>query len=291
LRKGLAVLLVFALAASSLTILEPTLAQTILKPSKPEFSIKFVNASLTEININPYTGLNEVQLVDNNTIEIKINNQPWQHSDYQIYYNIRVKPSFGGNWTEIYPLRNLTSSYSNGIFTYAEYIPPEAPIMPNSGHTIINFPVVPTQYYGESGYDIQRYHLGDGTQEGHYFAFLHGIPYGGQLDFQVQALVGQNATYWYIMHPLFPQYGGFTESAIAYEGASSWSNTQTVSIGNNASNQLNPSPSESTFTPFNSSPNTFLSDNTQLTIIAATVAALAAVIVSLLLYIKRLKNK
>ncbi|MDD3792841.1 MAG: hypothetical protein PHY74_06890 [Candidatus Bathyarchaeota archaeon] len=283
--KYFSLFLVVILALCSLIMVESAFAQTIPTPAVPEFTVKFVNASYSITNTNPYTGLNELQLVDNNTVEIKINNQPWQHSTYQIYYNIRVKPSFGGDWTELYPLRNQTSSYTNGVFTYANYIIPEAPIMPNSGQIVINFPVTPTEYYGESGYDIKRYYFGDGTQEGHYFAFLHGIPYGGQLDFQVQALVGHNDTYWYVMHPLWPQYGGYYQSATAYDKASSWSNTQTIIIGQTPS-ITSPTPTESV--PSSASDN--LSDDLIVTLALIAVAFSVVAVISLLIYVRHLKR-
>jgi hypothetical protein len=236
---ALMLLLLIALSSPSLLVVNTASAQTISKPSVPQFSIKFMNASYTVTETNSYTGQKETQLVNNNTIEVAIDNQPWKYPDYKIYYNIRVKPHFAGNWTEIYPLRNLTSSYSNGVFTFADYISSDAPIMPKLGPIVVSFPVVPTEYYGESGYDVQRYYSGDEGQQGEYFAFLHGIPYGSQLDFQVEALVGHNSTYWYVQHPFFPQFGGFYEPAIAYDIQSDWSTTQTITI---AASSASPTP-------------------------------------------------
>ena len=279
--------LVVILTVSSLIIVESATAQTIPKPAIPEFKVKFMNASYSVTNTNPYTGTKETQLISNNTIEVTIENQLWEHSNYQIYYNIWVKPHFAGNWTEIYPLRNLTSSYNNGVFTYADYIAPETPIMPNSASIIVSFPVVPTEYYGESGYDVERYFLGDEGQEGHYFAFLHGIPYGSQIDFQVKALVGQNSTYWYVQHPLFPQYGGFDESAIAYETASGWSNTQTITLGE-ISSSTTPTPTLPNTSP-TSSPIQF-SNDLAVTLALVAIAVLVISVISLLLYVRKLKK-
>lgn len=229
--KGFSLLLVVILTASSLTIVESANAQSIPKPSVPEFTVKFVNASYSVTTTNPYTGANETKQIINNSILITINNQFFDNSNNQIYYNIRTKPHFAENWTEVYPIQNRTSSYNgDGTFSFAWYIDDSSP-KSNSSYTIITFPVVATEYYSESGFDIQRYYSGDIGQEGRYFAFLHGIPANAQIDFQVEALVGQNSTYWYVQHPLFPQYGGFHEPAIAYETASSWSNTQTITIG------------------------------------------------------------
>jgi hypothetical protein len=212
-------------------MVKPATAQSIPKPSIPEFTVKFVNASYSVTTTNPYTGANETQQISNNSIKITINNQFFDNSNNQIYYNIRTKPHFAENWTEVYPIQNRTSSYNgDGTFSFALYIDDSSPKL-NSSYTTIAFPVVATEYYGESGYDIQRYYSGDIGQEGEYFAFLHGIPANAQIDFQVEALVGRNSTYWYVQHPLFPQYGGFNEPAIAYDSNSGWSNTQTIPIG------------------------------------------------------------
>jgi hypothetical protein len=285
--KRLVLCLVAVLIVSGMLLVGLSVAQDIPEPVVPEFTVKFVNASYSITNTDPYTGLNERQLVENNTVEIKISNQPWGRSNYQLYYNIRVKPSFGGNWTEIYPLRNQTSSYSNGVFTYAYYIIPEAPIMLNSGQIVINFPVVPTEYYGESGYDIKRFYFGDGTQEGHYSAFVHGVPYGGQLDFQVEVLVGHNATYWYVMHPLWPQYGGYYQSATAYDKASGWSNTQTITLGDSSVSE-SPSPIEplATMGPTSS----ITSSDLAITLTWIIMGVLVISVISLLLFVRHLKR-
>ncbi len=240
--KGLTILLAVLLFASAPIVAHSASAKSTPNPSVPQFTARFVNAFYTVTNTNPYTGAIETQLISNSSIEVAIKNQPWKNSDSQIYYNIRVKPHFAGNWTEIYPLRNLSSSYNNGVFTFAEYISFDTPMMPSSGSIGASFRVVATEYYGESGYDVQRYYSGDEGQQGEYFAFLHGIPYGSQLDFQVEALAGYNSTYWYVMHPLYPQFGGSDQPAIAFSAASGWSKSQTVIIGDNAGNQT-PTPS------------------------------------------------
>ncbi len=206
---------------------------SITKPSVPEFTVKFVNASYVVTTTNPYTGLSETKLTNNNSIEVTIKNQPFDYSNNQIYYNIRTKPHFASNnnWTEIYPLRNLTSSYTgNNTWSYAEYINPDSPAQSSSSYTIVAFPVPPTDYYGESGYDVQRFYSGDEGQEGRYFAFLHGIPNGAEIDFQVETLVGHAAQSWYIDHPFYPTIGGHFAPAVAYDATSDWTNTQTITI-------------------------------------------------------------
>ncbi|MCW4044728.1 MAG: hypothetical protein NWE94_04330 [Candidatus Bathyarchaeota archaeon] len=213
---------------------------SIPKPSVPEFTVKFVNASYSVTTTNPYTGLSETKLTSNNSIEVTIKNQPFAYSDYQIYYNVRVKPHFAENWTEIYPIQNMTSTYNgDGAFSYALYVNLDAPAQSSLSYTNITFPVVPTRVYSASGYyegyNIQRYYSGEEGQEGRYSEFLNAIPDGAQLDFQVEALVGHSSQRWIIQHPLFPTYGGYFAPAVAYDGTSSgWSNTQTITIGANA---------------------------------------------------------
>lgn len=201
-----------------------------------------MNASYTVTTTNSYTGQSQTQLINNNSIEIMIKNQPFDYSNngltYQIYFNIRIKPHFSNtdNWTEVYPLENLTSSpaNANGIFPSAWYV--YSPVQSNSTSTIIDFQVVPTDVYQATGYDI-------------YGTPFYGIPIDSQLDFQVEALVGHNSTYWYIQHPFTPTYGGFSVSAVAYDSASGWSNTQTINIDANAPTTTpNASPSQNSTT-------------------------------------------
>jgi hypothetical protein len=236
--KTIALFLILIFAMSSLTLLtvKPANAQTIPNLTIPQFTVKFVNASYTVTTTNSYTGQNQTQLINNNSIEITIKNQPFDYSNngltYQIYFNIRIKPHFSNtdNWTEVYPLENLTSSpaNANGIFPFAWYV--FSPVQSNSTSTIIDFQVVPTDVNQATGYDI-------------YGTPFYGIPIDSQLDFQVEALVGHNSTYWYIQHPFTPTYGGFSVSAVAYDSASGWSNTQTIAIGETASTSPAPSPS------------------------------------------------
>jgi hypothetical protein len=234
-KRAISLLFIIILAVSSLIVIETVAAlASIPKPSVPEFTVKFVNASYSVTTTNPYTGLEETELISNNTIEFTINNQPFDYSNFQIYYNIRVKPHFEGDWIEVYPVRNRTGSYNeDGAFSYSQYINDDAP-QSKSSFTSITFPVVPTELYLASGYDIQGYYSGDDSQEGEYFAFLHAIPAHGQLDFQVEALVGHYAQVYVNDHPLAPYPIGHYEQAVAFDITSGWSNTQTITIDGNA---------------------------------------------------------
>ena len=237
------IILIMAISSQSLLMVKPANAQTTPTLIIPQFNIKFVNASYTVTTTNSYTGQSQTQLIDNNSIKIMIKNQPFDYSNngvtYQIYFNVRVKPHFSNtdNWTEVYPLENLTSS---NAYSFSWYILPESIPQSNLDYTTIAFPVVPTEVYGASGYDVQRSYTGHNAWLPD---FLDAIPSGAQLDFQVQALVGHNSTYWVIQHPFTPTYGGYSAPAVAYDTASGWSPTQTITIGEtSATTSPNPTP-------------------------------------------------
>ena len=242
-KKHAALLLIAMLSMSSLIVVEMVSAQSIPRPSVPDITIRYVNSSYPVTTTNPYTGINETELVSNDSIEISIKNQPFGYSNtYGIYFNVRAKPHFEGNWTEIYQLENRASSYnSDGNFSFAEYVSHDSPTQSNSGYTNITFPVVPTELYQASGYDIQRYHTEVGVSEGLYYAFLSAIPYRGQVDFQVEALVGHGAQMYVNDHPLAPYPIGHYEQANAFDIASGWSSTQTITIGGSTSEAISPS--------------------------------------------------
>jgi hypothetical protein len=180
------------------------------KPSVPDFTVKLVNNWYdvpTTYSTDPYTGETVTHLgyrVDNITVELSIKNQPFDYSanglTYHLYYNIRTKPHFVEDWTELYPLADGPNSpydWDNESWSYSTYVsaPPES----NSDFTILSLPA--------------------------------GYPSTAQVDFQVEAIVGHASQVWVIQHPLAPEYGGYYEPAIAYDTTSGWSNTQTLTIG------------------------------------------------------------
>lgn len=200
----------------------PVDAQATPMPSAPEFTMKYVNESYTETSTNAYTGTKETTLITNDSIVITITNQPFGYSNYQLYYNIRSKPHFEGNWTEVYPVMTWASSYQGGYnYSYAQYINDYSIQQSKSGYTTISFSVKPTDLYQATGYDVV------GT--GHY-----GIPYGSQLDFQVEAQVGHPSQRWVSDSWLLVTDGSF-KPAMAYDTSSGWSNTKTISIGEKSS--------------------------------------------------------
>jgi hypothetical protein len=95
--KYLSIILVVILAASSLLIILSANAQTIPKPSVPEFSVQFIDSSYNITDQN--TG--QFEQVVNGTIQITIKNQQFTYSFndtiYNLYYNIRTKKASEDN--------------------------------------------------------------------------------------------------------------------------------------------------------------------------------------------------
>ncbi len=189
--KGFSLLLVVILAVSSLMTVESATAQTLPTPSVPEFTVKFVDSSYNvtpSSSINPYTGqnvTNEGYHVENKTIELIIKNQPFasyisNSQNISFYLNVREKGHYEENWTTIYHADNHFTSQSSTDYTTLTYS-----LDPN----------VPPWLNSN-------------------------IPSGGQVDFQVEALIGS-------IHRDFSQ----LMSPWVFDGKESgWSNTQTVTI-------------------------------------------------------------
>jgi len=275
--KRFVILLILILASSSLIVIKIAQA-TITKPSVPEFTVKFINASYTVVD--PYTGVS--QQIDNSSIEVIIKNQAFAYSfngsTYHLYYNVRTKPHFGGNWTERYPVIDRPNSPYNAdskSWSISKYLTNEfhspLPSKPNSDYTVISYAL-----------------NGDNA----YYSF-YGLPSNAQIDFQVEAIVGHDSQAWYVQHPLYPEYGGFYEPAIAYDTDSGWSNTQTITIDANASTTTpNASPSQnSTSTPEPQQTEPLQSEPfPTLLVVAVAVTVVTVVAVGVLVYFKKRKR-
>ncbi len=102
--KGFSLLFVVILAVSSLIIVESATAQSIPKPSVPEFTLKYVDHSYdvpptTTTTIDPYTGKQTQATqpgyrVENKTLDVIIKNQNFTayedtnaQRNYALYYN------------------------------------------------------------------------------------------------------------------------------------------------------------------------------------------------------------
>ncbi len=150
---------------------------TVPTPSVPTFTVQIVDHThyvepvAPTYTTNPYTG--EQQLVspgqsgytaDNWTIDVSIKNQPFTYgnSSYHLYYDVRMKGHFSDSWEDLYPLANLLSGDSS--WATSEYIQ-NGIKESSSDYTLISIPA------GE-------------------------YPAGGQIDLQVQALIGHDSTYF-----------------------------------------------------------------------------------------------
>lgn len=188
--KRVVLLLIAMLATSSLILVGSASAQSITKPSVPEFTLKYVDHSYDmppTYSIDPYTGQNITHPgyhVENKTIDIIIKNQPFTSSmdgaTYQLYYNVRQKGSYEENWTE----GRWTDSGPGSLVPQS-----------NSQSTVISIPV-------------------------------HSYPINASLDFQIQAVIGG----YYQHIPPSPLVPAVTYFGVLASGESKWSSTQTIII-------------------------------------------------------------
>ena len=157
--KGAGLLLLVFLAVSSLIMVEIEPASGYIKPSIPEFTVKFETHPYyvpPVYSIDPYTGANVTTRagywVENKSVVFTIKNQPFTpyndtNGNYiTLSYNIRGKGHFEPTWTTF---GNWQGAHYDA--TDSEYLE-------------VSFP------YGDT--------------------LLARVPIGGQVDFQVDARVG-----------------------------------------------------------------------------------------------------
>ncbi len=205
--KTLALFLTLIIATSCLTLLmvNSANAQTIPKPSVPEFTIKVVHHSVDQpaiYSIDPYTGENKTVVEAKHdvwtSVVVTIMNQhfiPYADAEgntINLYYNVRSKGSFSENWVE---LENINYGFPT---------PSQIPSPPSEDYLELDY----TANYSSNA----------------------------QLDFQVQAMIG-------FIHDIENPYGGMDNRYYpVFTGESSgWSNTQTITIGQ-SSTLPSPSP-------------------------------------------------
>ncbi|NLF87680.1 hypothetical protein GX563_02530 [Candidatus Bathyarchaeota archaeon] len=193
------------IASSMLLIATPIDAQSTPVPQTPEFILRIADhsydvPSTTISHTDPWTGNITTYTqpgyhVTNRSIEVAIKNQPFtpyvdaEGNTINLYYNISVKPRYGGNWT-YYP------------HSYGEYYNAST-----SEYTIREF--------GFGGYaDTVSPQIGYVTP-------------GGEVDFRVQAQVGYYKNVW-VPFPGSdsPFAGGYVPAF--YGESSQWSGTQTI---------------------------------------------------------------
>jgi hypothetical protein len=254
-RKLATLLFTTVLVLSSLAVVGSAYAQSIPKPSVPEFTLKLVDNSYDvppvpsttpTYTIDPYSGKQTVLTpgssaipgyhVENKTIELWIKNQ--QHSS-KVYFNVRTKGHFEENWTELYPPYNrLTERYNfdGAIAPFLIY----NPIQSDSNYTALSF---------------------DGNYEA-----------GDQIDFQVKAITGHKSQYYAGYYIGSFVYNDYYESSIALDTESEWSQTQTLTM---------PTPSPSPSTP----------EQENTIVVMAIVAVVLGAALGLLLYLKKHKHQ
>ena len=187
-------------------------SQNMFKPSAPEFTIDFVDLSYNvpptyKSEIDQYTGKNVTVMdksgryVENKSIVITIKNQEFPSSvngtKYYMAYNVVVKGHYGDKWKKVTDLTGCTIE---------EYLSAGFPKASNSDYTVL---YIPADY-----------------------------PADARLDVKVQAYIGQEgmvpvttylpSDYPFIAIPVFGSGDG-----IIFDTPGDWSETQTITIGEN----------------------------------------------------------
>jgi hypothetical protein len=276
--KSFSMLLVIILAVSSLIMIESASAQSIPKPSVPEFTLKYVDSSFdvppkTTFSTDPYTGkVTSTTIpgynVQNKSVEIIIKNQPFTSYLNQngklvyLFYDIESKGHFE-NWNPFFSdasywlKQNLSESYPPGFIAVSD-----------SQYTVITHK-------------------------------LENISDGGQVDFRVQAIIGYstriNTTFSGMPIGLEP---GESYHYYTFTGQiSDWSNTQTITIPTGSVTTSTPNPTLSSnptaapsSTPTRTNP-TGNSLSVPLNTLIAVAAFFLAIIVALSLLLLKKRSK
>jgi hypothetical protein len=219
--KYLSLVLAVILVLFSLLVVTPTTAQSIPKPSVPEFTLKYVDNSYDMppvYGIDQYTGKNVVTQagyhVVNKSVEVTIKNQAFNNykdsngNNIGLNYNIRWKGHFGDYWTEI-------SSSLGGIYVVAS----NSLTQESGGKVSLVNPNAP--------FTVIPFGLRENNGSAYYGVLLGEVFDGGKVDFQVEALAGYYTTFQTTPRPWDPRGG---EYYVFTGQASDWSNTKTISI-------------------------------------------------------------
>jgi hypothetical protein len=215
--KSFALILILIMAISSLIVVESAYAQTstptpssvpIPKPSVPEFTLKYVDQSYYEqatYTTDPYTGK---QVIANEGGYIK---------NDSVEITIKNQPftsyrDASGNYTSLFYNIRCKGHFGNQWQTYPMDAADGYWLPSQSDYTVISLP---------------------NTQVGSFTV-------GAQMDFQVQSLIGYEASITGLSQ--LPPHDMFT--SYQFHGAEgSWSNTQTITIGQtSASSSTSPTP-------------------------------------------------
>ena len=247
--------MILLLSLTMLKMLPQVCAETsIPKPAVPEFTIELIDSSYdvpASSSIDPYTGqtvTHPAAHIESRTIQVSIKNQPF--TPYQIqdsngnewtinlYYNIRIKGHFSENWTELY----------RGSDGY------------------------PCQYSKDDV--VLSYVLGEGDAYTDLGTISMKFPAGGQVDFQVEAMVG------YVHREIIIPVSGWVFTG----ETSGWSNTQTITIGTSTPTPT-PSPSPSS-SPQETKPQPEV-EPFPTTLVVASLVLVAVIGIGVLVYFKK----
>jgi hypothetical protein len=201
--------MVALLVASSLVLVGSVSAQSITKPSIPEFTLKLIDYSYdvpsrTTTTTDPYTGKQTVTThtgyhVENFTIDITVKNQQFNPSSNQnsisLYYNVSYKGHYADEWRY----------YPSGMYAFDSDVWPRLLPQSSSDYTVISL----------------------------------GGPDEGQMDIRVQAQLGYYDEYEW----RFPAPGQPFDVYVFNGELSGWSSSQTISIDSgSASTPSSPNP-------------------------------------------------
>jgi hypothetical protein len=201
-KRAISLLFIIILAVSSLIVIETVAAlASIPKPSVPEFTLEYVDASYevpptTTSTTDPYTNKTTTTTIPGYHVENKTIQATIANNIGASYYNFRYKGHYTDKWN-YYPFSPSSSGYSLGD-TFS--VPYKAS---TSSYTVAALPAY----------------------------FFQSIPAGGEVDVQVQALFGNfdAIPYGHII-----DVGGPTYDFIFKGETSDWSNTQTITINGSA---------------------------------------------------------
>ncbi len=204
--KPLALTFVIILVASGLLLVPFVSAQSIPKPSAPEFTLKLVQypydvAPVT--TVEPFTGktvaLQEGYHVENKSVEVTITNPSFDpNAGYGlIFYSVDWKGHFETNWHSFTVRASCCERDTSDS----------------------NFPFIDTN----APFTVVTIGLGDNTQTSH---TIKDVPADGQIDFRVKTSLGR---YERVYTPAPPPLGeGYYD---VFKGETSdFSNTQTINL-------------------------------------------------------------
>ena len=178
------------------------------------------------------------------TIELVIENQPFDKDNiyhYSFVYNVRIRTS-DENWTDLYTAEDGYPYQSDTEQTVLSYVSGEIAYYPPA-----DYPAAPSKKVGI-------------------------LPSYGQVDFQVEAMIGYRTRTWkYIVGEQMLPY--------VFEGErSGWSNTQTITIPDLSLPLSSPTPS--------AEPQSFPT-----TLVIGAIVALIIIGIGLIVYFKKLGNR